>query len=464
MVKNSPILQTETIGEGDAAVFRKISDEETDIKLPSLVIEPREASKEEMVGKAKSRTEAIVSNMATEGQLAHRTSVRLHAVRGPRHIAFVLVTPHHFVDGTGIASIITQMYLRSLLPKKLWWLLPTQLVMPPSFMEMAYKSGECLCQSMICNFQSHTWLMTNICLIPDFVAATRTGAKNQQSSVNLAVGRDEINVVTLTDSEPSLKNLVREEFRFVDYDLLAPDASTKLRGLHESMSYASLTAVKKCRRALRQNGISMTSAFGALSIKVLAALVSKYCQNSDPPKEGAYRDWKYLKAQNGVDARGLGKWGDKRDRASKLFPTVANYAFSAKTFVPFDDALNGSLEKVALMIKETLHQISTDVKFRASHIESNKSSNPHTIYCGVSSVLAPRIWQVLRLGTSTETTIEFGPCPHVWFYVLTDGAHTSVIADIGLPLPTLTEDATRDVIRNLSKGTALESFFTTSSI
>ena len=156
VVQNSPILQTETVGDGDAAVFRKISDEETDSKLPSLVIEPREASKEEMVGKAKSIKEAIVSNMATEGQLAHRTSVRLHAVRGPRHIAFVLVTPHHFVDGTGIASIMTQMYVRSLLPKKLWWLLPTQLVMPPSFMEMAYKSGECLCQAMICNFQSHT--------------------------------------------------------------------------------------------------------------------------------------------------------------------------------------------------------------------------------------------------------------------------------------------------------------------
>lgn len=139
-------------------------------------------------------------------------------------------------------------------------------------------------------------------------------------------------------------NLVGYEFCFVDYDLLAPDASSKLRGLHESMAYASLTSVKKCRRALRQNGISMKSAFGALSIKVLAALLSKYYQNSGPPKEGAHRDWKCLKAKNGVDARGLGKWGDNCERISKLFPTVANYAFSADTFVTLDDALNCSLE------------------------------------------------------------------------------------------------------------------------
>ena len=92
-------------------------------------------------------------------------------------------------------------------------------------------------------------------------------------------------------------NLVGYEFCFVDYDLLAPDASSKLRGLHESMTYASLTSVKNCRRALRQNGISMKSAFGALSIKVLAALLSKYYQNSGPPKECAHRDWKCLKAK-----------------------------------------------------------------------------------------------------------------------------------------------------------------------
>jgi hypothetical protein len=116
------------------------------------------------------------------------------------------------------------------------------------------------------------------------------------------------------------------------------------------------------------------------------------------------------------------------------------------------------------MIKETHHQISTDVTFRASQIESTLLSNPHTVYCGVSSVLSPRISQVLRMESSIETSIEFGPAPRVWWYVLTDGAHTSVIADISLPLPNVTEDATRDVIRNLSKGTALQPFFTTSSI
>ena len=118
------------------------------------------------------------------------------------------------------------------------------------------------------------------------------------------------------------------------------------------------------------------------------------------------------------------------------------------------------------MIKETHHQIITDVtfKFRASQIESTLLSNPHTVYCGVSSVLSPRISQVLRMESSIETSIEFGPAPRVWCYVLTDGAHTSVIADISLPLPTVTEDTTRDVIRNLSKGTALQPFFTTSSI
>jgi hypothetical protein len=210
--------------------------------------------------------------------------------------------------------------------------------------------------------------------------------------------------------------------------------------------------LKRCCRELRKKGISLTSAFSALAIKVLAKLIAE-CSDDN----GATATGSYLLATNPIDARTCGKWDDKDKRKlqSKRFPIVGNYAFANATQIQFDAALASPLEEIAMTIKQGFARVQTDATFRIHEIAAALPPSS-SIYCGNSSVLAPRIIKKLGINISSDTKIVFQTLPRCWFYVISHGSQTVVAADISLPLPNLTEEATRNAIFQLSKGTALE--------
>jgi hypothetical protein len=300
VVENTPISQTQVVGKGDNAVFRKLTDDDA---LPSMTIEPHvEKSKTAMMNRARSILSDQKAEMAAGRQDALRLSVRLHAVRGPQDIALAFSTPHHFADGTGTTSILAQLCMTQLLPKCCWGLsrVPEeQMQLPPSFMEMALES----------EFASNCDAFRKADVLRDTFLS---------------------------------KMYAEDTFRIQNYDLAAPDALSKLRGLDEHLVRASAKSLKRCCRELRKKGVSLTSAFSALAIKLLVKLIAE-CSDDN----GATATGSCLLAANPIDARAPGKWDDKDKRKlqSKRFPIVGNHAFANATQIQFDAVLASPLEE-----------------------------------------------------------------------------------------------------------------------
>ena len=111
-----------------------------------------------------------------------------------------------------------------------------------------------------------------------------------------------------------------------------------MKGLDANVATVSREILSTVLPRLRAAGVTLTSTFGALAIKLLAALLDRAGLNPDGK----------LLSSNGMDARGLGKWdsasaggtktGNGWTGASKM-PVVANYAFECHTQVPFAAAL-----------------------------------------------------------------------------------------------------------------------------
>jgi len=396
-VQNSPILQTRVEGSGDAAIFRGLS---TESQWPALHVAPCEADDAAAFAAARALLAQEVSAFMTGGQEAQRISVRLHVVRGSQMLVFALASPHHFCDGTALASLMCKLYAYALSPKCLWAcvdLLSDADV--PSYSEMAFKSE---------------------------------------------IGRYEV-LDGFSGSSLS-KRYSPDNFRFTEYDMTSGDAASRLKGLDGTIAIAPTASLQEALAGLRASGVTLTSAFGALAIKVLAKILTD---------AGGQRPTALL-GTNGVDTRGLGQW-TARSSCGGMLPVVANYTFASHTQVPFAAAQSETLEQIAARIKTIFERISSDTVFRMHEIAASAAAPlpSSNMFCGCSSILIPRFVNLFGIDATVESRIAFGPVPRVWFYVVTCGAETTVEADIALPLG-LSADGVREVVHETMIASTLE--------
>lgn len=208
-----------------------------------------------------------------------------------------------------------------------------------------------------------------------------------------------------------------------------------------------------CRQELRKAGVSLTSLFSALSIKTLSLLL----QDADRNPEA-----KPMTGSVGVDLRGLGTWGNFRDRR-KLLPVVANYAIGCEFQVPFEEACGGDLITIAFRMKEKLSLLKKNVAFRAEELTRPKKNIECGYYCGVSSVMVPSVAVRKVTGFNDvhiDVSIDFGPTPRVWFYVVTvNKLTTSIAVDLHLPMEGLTKERAMDAVVRAARGSPLERLF-----
>ena len=179
-----------------------------------------------------------------------------------------------------------------------------------------------------------------------------------------------------------------KNFSFQDYDTKAPGAIDRLRGIKSELNTVGRGVMKDCRKELREAGATMSTAFSALSIKVLAMLVKDFDLNPNALK---------IYGTCGVDSRTLGTWNDHRDRKKGLVPTVGNYSFSMPFQVSQQLAVEGSLTTIAGIIKTETHRIRNDAAYRATK----------NFYCGCP-VLLHIFWNLQCRPSRTVVKRLFG--------------------------------------------------------
>jgi len=409
VVRMSPLLQMRVEGSGTGAVFRPLSSEQ---EWPTLKVAPR-ASDDEALATARRLNEVEIQAISSGGLDAQRSSVRLNVVRGDRNLFFAICSPHHFCDGVAIGSIIIKLYFYALLPKLTWWLIDRMSTAEiPTFWQMTLKSNHLL-------------------------RTLDHGAMSQAVEASIKYSPD--------------------NFRFAAYDIAATNAAA-LKGLEANVATVSREILSTVLPRLRAAGVTLTSAFGALAIKLLAALLDRAGLNPDGK----------LLSTNAMDARRLGKWdsasaggtktGNGGTRASKM-PVVANYTFACHTQVPFAAALQETVEAVAVRIKVDFDRVRDDATFRAHAVAAGAaqplpSSQPRV---GCSSIVMPRIAN-RAARAMIESRISFGPVPRVWFYVLTCGSQTTINVDVALPLHICADEVRASICECIS-GSVLEPFF-----
>ena len=433
VVKNVPILQTEVAGDEDNAIFQKISDEDIDEKVYCLEIETQiEQNETFMMERARSIMSEILTTLREGGQDSYRLSIRVHAVRCPHAIAFTFVVPQQFSDGTGVASIFAQLYATQLLPSFAWPLMYTRpsstkgMKLPPSFYETAFKTEDAF----------------EICK----------------------------NLLNINQLEENPKKTEEKQLlRFIEYDFSSPDAISKLRGMEETLAVASSKSLEKTLSELRKDGISLTSAFDALTTKVVSRLIAEDSYSDSTSSDASLRATSKLgdlTVLSLIDARQFGnisKDSKIEMPLSKAFAEVGNYIFTHNTQISFKDALAQPLQAIAKRIKEGFTRLQTDETYRACHVAASMSTTKGaklSLYCGTSSLLvSPRFLQRMGVNITSEIKHDFGAMPRCWFYAISHGSKTVIAADIFLPLPNLTAEMTRRVVLEECKGTPLEYLF-----
>lgn len=409
VIATSPLLQTRVEGPD---VFRKVHPS----KWPKLAIAPKRVEHDsELMKEAREVLNRRIRDMTNGGQDAQRMPVHtMMLMRSPRRIALMIITPHHFVDGTGLGIICIKLCQYARMPKALWPALDTlSMDAVPTFWEMSLK-------------------------------------QNLPKLDGLLEGAD------VKTSE----KMSEDNFRFECYDMSDPSKLTCV--LNDRVGFVHKKNLRTCQNALKSYSggkLSLTSAFGGLAIKTLAHLLEIADKNGiQIPNNRSH-----LLCTTPIDGRFLDKWGDRRDQNRK-FPVVGNYAFSGGTQIPFEEAKEQSVEEIGLMVKNsTVTRLRKDVDYRiltikASYSEMLPSSG---MYVGCSSVILPR-GSSISMGlkdVEIDARIDFGSVPHVWFYLVTCGNQTQVDADISLPLPGFGRKDAEMAIYNSVDGSSLECLF-----
>ncbi len=399
-VETSPILCSVVGGEGRDARFVPITSQQD---WPTLTIEHlSEDAPEDIMTRARTVMNHQIESLQKGGKDEHRKSVRFTILKSGKKIAFVMITPHHFLDGVGIASFLAKFIMLAIIPKILWKTIirmkcPKE--MPP-FLEMPFKKDYSSVQDR---------------LIPN------------------------------TEMKAPYNHF------FPDHDFADPEAPNKLKGINGMLTRSSKHVLKNVRTALRKEGLSISVAFSALAVKLLAVILKNHDANPEN---------KQVTSSTGTDIRQFSKWGDERDRkAKKQLPVEGNYTCKQNYSFEFEETLNLSLLEIAHVIKKDMARLHTDVEYRMDRV-LNQWNEPVMAYAGVSSVLAPNITGgFLIRNISLESTIDFGPVPRVWFYVLTADGETCLKSDIALPIPDLTEAELRREMSLIVKDSPLKALF-----
>jgi len=370
-VETSPILCSVVEGEGRDARFVPITSPED---APVLKIEHlSDDAQGEVLAQARAVMTHQIESLQQGGKDEHRKSVRFTILKSGKKIAFVMITPHHFLDGV----------------EEL-----------PAFMEMPFKKDYPAVQDR---------------LVPN------------------------------TEVRPPFNHF------FPDHDFADPASPGKLKGINGMLTSSSKQVVKQTRTALREEGISISVAFSALAVKLLAVILKNHHANPEN---------KPVTSSTGTDIRQFSQWGDERDRKKgKQLPVEGNFTCKQIYSFEFEEALKLSLLEMAHKIKKDLSRLHTDIEYRMDRV-LNQWNEPVMAYAGVSSILAPNITGAfLFRNMSIESTIDFGPVPRVWFYVLTAEGETCLKTDIALPLPKLTEEELRREMSLIVKDSPLKALF-----
>lgn len=399
VVKTSPILQSTVVG--DTAEAYKFSKHKKEEDWP--VIRIRDVSTDDQISNYATEARDIEMQYICRGgeEDARRSSARIWVIRGSNKASVCLVCPHHFADATGLSVILTKLYLYCRAPKILWALfdrLSHDEV--PTFNEMVLKQD-----------------------LPRLQGADLERLRAEGPW-----------------RRPSL-------FTFQDYDISQPDALSKMSTLNEQLKPVPAAAMKRCRTQLRKQGLTITTYFQALAIKIMALIVD--ASNMNPEN----RD--YIGTLP-VDCRKLGKWGLGRRDRSGTFSVVGNYSALLYTTVPAETALSSSLEDIAKIFRKDCEGIRNDIDARIRFLATNLGLEL-AYGIGVSSVIVP--FQGLGFPSSgrIESLISFGPLPHVWFYLVTCGSTTRITVDIALPTAEkLDSHKLQQFIKSASKGSVLE--------
>jgi hypothetical protein len=365
-------------------------------------------SDEQTVKAAWDFVEKECSYFKTDPDAIRNKSIIGHIVVGQNRAAFAFISPHHFFDAVSVGSVSIMFFMYARLPRFLW-----------------------LAVDLLSRREVPT--MKQMIMKKDIYKIKDTAYK----------------------PNPSSSRYDPQNFSFSNYDMMAPDALSILRGGEYDIAAVSPEHINKCRNLLREAGISMSTAFAALSIKTLAMILENHERNPDS---------KPLLAASPVDGRNLGKWGDKRDRAIHL-PIVGNFVFGISTQVPYEEALRGSIAAISKRIKTDIHRLQTDIAYRAE--EMSAVGVPQCgIMCGTSSILVPQVVFGALTGIQNlriDGSIDFGPFPHCWIYIVTVGKLVSEItADIKLPIPGLDEKEVLDAVFRAAAGSPLEVIFSKS--
>lgn len=433
VVRNNLLLQTKIVGEGQNATFKRLLASDADNPsntFPSLKIEPKvEDSEEGMIQRAKSILAEKKAMYASKGQDAYRYPINLTAVRGPDDVAFVGVTPHPFFDAGACGSFFGQLYMNQLLPRGLWPLaemLQVPKELPPSFNEVVFK---------------------------------RKLPKKMDSY-------EEIDVFSDTCLSP---RYAKGNFEFEDYDADAPGATSQLRGYEGGVVSVSVETLTECVDTLKKDGVTLTSAFDALAVKVLAKLIMLNKEKTVGVDDAKVHD--PLIIWTSIDGRKMNlvpsnAQGDKKEKTQGnlggIFPLIGNYSFAHLTQVSFEDALTSPMENIARKAKEGVDRLRTDENYRLHHVASlaNRTSD-HIMYrCGATCFRMPAILQKINLNVRGPVcTNEWGPVPRCLFWVVGHSSNTKIHANIKLPLPAIDEDIVRQTILEVVKGSTLERLF-----
>ncbi len=397
-VETSPILCTVVEGEGRGARFVPItsSDDWPLLTIKHLPDDPQI----NLMEQARTIMNHQIGLLQKGGKSEHRKSVRLTILKTRRKIGFVLITPHHFLDGVGIAAFLAKFIMLSVVPKFLWNVIqqrcPKEL---PNFLEMPFKKDYPLVKDRLI---------------------------------------------------PNIEMKVPYNHFFSDYDFFDPASPSKLKGMNAMITRSPMQIVKKVRKALRQEGLSISVAFSALAVKLLAVVLKNHNANPENKK---------IASSTGTDIRQFSQWGDKRDNKKRQLPVEGNFTCKQNYSFEFEEVLSLSLLEIAHKIKKDLNRLHTDIEYRMDRV-LNQWNEPVMAYPGVSSVLAPNITGGFLLRNMTlESTIDFGPVPRVWFYVLTVDGGTCIKTDIALPIPKLTEAELRIEMNRIVETSPLKALF-----
>ncbi|CAB9505728.1 expressed unknown protein [Seminavis robusta] len=237
-----------------------------------------------------------------------------------------------------------------------------------------------------------------------------------------------------------------KSFRFQDFDLFHPDAMSQLHGFQQVLVKVPKSRMDTCRKQLRQRNASISTAFQALAVKTTTVILDRLHLN----QEGLD-----ILSSIGVDIRPLVPWGDARDSAQ--FPVIGNYTSAFFIPVAHQKALTEPLEQLAQSIQDQVTQLRDDPRVRMEVLAYSDGNASVPFWCGISSILTPDSG---RGGHNmfVESYIDFGPAPHIWFYVVTWGNETIITADIYLPIPQegMGDAQLKQDIRKAAQDSALE--------